>query len=92
MSFKIDAKQQLATVMSLTMALLLLFATNLSADIDYQALVETAHTKFKDNNDGANANYIPVLDEVDSSLFGVVIVTRDGKTYAAGDVDHKFSI
>ena len=64
----------------------------LHADVDYQKLVEEAHALFKDNNDGANANYIPVLDEVDSSLFGVVIITRDGKTYAAGDVDHQFSI
>ncbi len=67
-------------------------ATPALADVDYQKLVEEAHALFKDNNDGANANYIPILDEVDSSLFGVVIVTRDGKTYAAGDVDHKFSI
>jgi glutaminase len=64
----------------------------LQADVDYQKLVEEAHALFKDNDEGANANYIPVLDEVDSSLFGVVIVTRDGKTYAAGDVDHQFSI
>lgn len=60
--------------------------------IDYQALVEEAHALFKDNDEGANADYIPVLDEVDPSLFGVVIVTADGATYAAGDVDHKFSI
>ena len=60
--------------------------------VDYQRLVEQAHSKFKNNNDGANANYIPVLDEVDSSLCGVVIVTADGNTYAAGDVDHQFSI
>jgi glutaminase len=74
-------------------ALLLLANTNQAADnVDYQALVNEAHAKFRGNNEGANANYIPVLDEVDSSLFGVVIVTRDGKTYAAGDVDHSFSI
>jgi glutaminase len=71
----------------------MLGASALAADkVDYQQLVEEAHKKFKNNNEGANANYIPVLDEVDSSLFGVVIVTADGKTYAAGDVDHKFSI
>lgn len=61
-------------------------------EVDYQALVEEAHALFKDNDEGANANYIPVLDVVDSGLFGVVIVTRDGKVYAAGDVDHRFSI
>jgi glutaminase len=82
-----------AISLCIAMTLLLLTGATRAADtIDYQALVNEAHEKFKDNNDGANANYIPVLDEVDSSLFGVVIVTRDGKTYAAGDVDHSFSI
>ncbi|MEM1114149.1 MAG: glutaminase A [Pseudomonadota bacterium] len=77
----------------LLFALLALFLAPVSlAQVDYQALVDEAHAKFKDNDEGANANYIPVLDEVDSSLFGVVIITRDGATYAAGDVDHKFSI
>ncbi len=71
----------------------ILSTSALAADnVDYQKLVEQAHKKFKNNNEGANADYIPALDEVDSSLFGVVIVTADGKTYAAGDVDHKFSI
>jgi glutaminase len=75
-------------------------ATTLSAtaplhaedNVDYQTLVREAHAKFKGNNEGANADYIPILAEVDSSLFGVVIVTHDGKTYASGDVDHAFSI
>ncbi|MEM9257011.1 MAG: glutaminase A [Pseudomonadota bacterium] len=70
------------------------FATysHAAEQIDYQKLVEDAHAKFKGNNEGANANYIPVLDKVDSSLFGVVIATKDGKLYSAGDVDHSFSI
>ncbi len=41
---------------------------------------------------GKNADYIPILTETPSDLFGVVIVTRDGKVYSAGDVDYKFSI
>jgi len=72
----------------------LLGATLASAanSVDLQSLVDQAHAKFQGNNEGANANYIPVLDAVDPNLFGLVIVTRDGKTYAAGDVDYKFSI
>lgn len=73
-------------------ALLAATAARAADDVDYQALVNEAHAKFKDNNEGANADYIPALDEVDPNLFGVVIVTADGKTYAAGDVDHTFSI
>jgi glutaminase len=59
---------------------------------DLQALVDTAHSKFKDVKDGKNADYIPILTTVPSELFGVVIITKDGKTYSAGDVDYPFSI
>ena len=85
---------RLLRVLAVLLASALPGATSASAAdaIDYQKLVEQAHATFANNNEGANANYIPVLDEVDPNLFGVVIVTRDGKTYAAGDVDHKFSI
>ena len=59
---------------------------------DYQALVDDAHAKFKDVQEGKNADYIPILAEVDSELFGVVITLADGTTYMAGDTDHSFSI
>jgi len=57
-----------------------------------QALVAEAHALYKDVSDGANANYIPILDTVPSDLFGVVIVTRTGQVFSAGDVDYEFSI
>ena len=66
-----------------------------AADIDgaqLQAAVDRAHASFKDDTEGANANYIPILDEVPSDLFGVVIVTREGEVFSAGDVDYDFSI
>ena len=59
---------------------------------DYQALVNSAHARYKDLKEGENASYIPILTETPSDLFGVVIVTRDGKVYTAGDVDYEFSI
>ncbi len=59
---------------------------------DFQRVVDTAHAKYKDLKDGKNADYIPILTETPSDLFGVVIVTRDGKVYSAGDVDYVFSI
>jgi glutaminase len=83
---------RLGAVTLTTLGLFAALPAQAAEAVDYQKLVEEAHAKFKNNNEGANANYIPVLDEVDSSLFGVVIITRDGKTYAAGDVDHQFSI
>jgi glutaminase len=69
--------------------------TSVAAQIDgerMQAVVNQAYAKFKDIKDGANANYIPILDTVPSELFGVVIVTREGNIYSAGDVDYRFSI
>ena len=48
--------------------------------------------KFKTNTEGKNADYIPVLAQVDPKLFGVVIVTTDAQVVSAGDVDHAFSI
>jgi glutaminase len=59
---------------------------------DFQRVVDAAHAKYKDLKDGKNADYIPILTETPSDLFGVVIVTKDGKVYSAGDVDYVFSI
>ena len=59
---------------------------------DFQSLVNEAYAKFKDVRDGKNADYIPILTTVPSELFGVVIATRDGHLYTAGDVDYRFSI
>ena len=63
-----------------------------AATADLQQLVDRAHTQFKDAKEGANANYIPILDTVPSDLFGVVIATRDGKIYSAGEIKYEFSI
>lgn len=59
---------------------------------ELQRAVDMAHEKFKGLKDGANADYIPILAEVPSELFGVAIVTVDGEVITAGDVDHPFSI
>ena len=59
---------------------------------DFQRVVDAAYSKYKDLKDGKNADYIKILTETPSDLFGVVIVTRDGKVFKAGDVDYKFSI
>jgi glutaminase len=59
---------------------------------EFQKVVDAAYTKYKDVKDGKNADYIPILTETPSDLFGVVIVTKNGKVYKAGDVDYRFSI
>ncbi|RLA14053.1 MAG: hypothetical protein DRQ52_05015 [Gammaproteobacteria bacterium] len=57
-----------------------------------QEVVDEAHAKFKDLQEGKNADYIPILATIPSELFGIVIVMRDGTTYTAGDVDYAFAI
>ncbi len=59
---------------------------------ELQRVVNEAHAKYKDLKDGKNADYIPILTTVPSDLFGVVIATREGKIFWAGDVNYKFSI
>ena len=59
---------------------------------DLQQAVDEAHKKYKGLKDGKNADYIPILATVPSELFGVVIVTKDGKVYEAGDTDFIFAI
>jgi glutaminase len=59
---------------------------------DYQWLVDEAYALFKNDKSGENASYIKILTETPSELFGVVIVTKDGKVFKAGDVDYRFSI
>lgn len=61
-------------------------------DADIERVLKEAHAKFKNVKDGANANYIPALDEVDSELFAISLVTPDGRVFDVGDSKHQFSI
>lgn len=56
------------------------------------AALQKSYEIWKDDTDGANADYIPVLAEVPSDLFGISLCTTDGKVYDIGDSDHMFSI
>ena len=53
---------------------------------EIQAALDAAHAKYKDIAEGANADYIPALAKVDSKIYGIALVTTDGKVYTAGDV------
>ncbi|WP_298709190.1 glutaminase A [Chitinophaga sp.] len=59
---------------------------------DLNALLKETHAKFANLPGGANANYIPFLANVPSDLFGIAIVTADGKVYEAGDSKYEFGI
>lgn len=66
--------------------------SSMPSDTELQNAVDKAYEAFKDVKEGANADYIPILATVPSELFGIVIATKDGKIFSAGDVDYRFSI
>jgi glutaminase len=62
------------------------------APADIQKAVDAAHAEFRALKEGKNADYIPALAKVDPNLFGIAVVTADGKVYTAGDVKTEVSI
>jgi glutaminase A len=59
---------------------------------DIQKAIDAAYGKFRTLQEGKNADYIPALAKVDPNLFGIAVVTADGKVYTAGDVKSAVSI
>lgn len=57
-----------------------------------QNTLREGYDKFKGDTRGKNADYIPYLAHVDSNLYGIAIMTTDGRIYKVGDVDYAFSI
>ncbi|RKG72410.1 glutaminase, partial [Corallococcus sp. CA049B] len=54
--------------------------------------LQQAYARFRGVKDGKNADYIPSLAKVDPNLFGIVLVTVDGRVYSVGDAEHPFAI
>ena len=59
---------------------------------EIQTVLQGAYYKYKDLQEGANADYIPALAEVDPDLFGIALITVDGEVYTIGDVTTEVSI
>jgi glutaminase len=59
---------------------------------EIQSALDGAYAKYKGLKEGKNADYIPALAKVDSNIFGIALVTTDGKVYTAGDVASQVSI
>src|SRR6186713_595584 len=62
------------------------------APADYQKAIDAAFAKYQNLQEGKNADYIPALAKVDPKLFGIALVTADGKVYTAGNVTTEVSI
>jgi glutaminase len=57
-----------------------------------QAALDAAHAKYKNLQEGKNADYIPALAQVDPNIFGIALVTTDGKVYTTGDITSQVSM
>jgi glutaminase len=61
--------------------------------MDYQEIIDKSFRVTEQLKDrGQLATYIPELARVDPSMFGVHMITMDGKHYGLGDHQQKFSI
>lgn len=59
---------------------------------ELEGVVSEAYNKFKDCTDGLNANYIPYLANINSSLFGISICLPSGEVINCGDTQYVFGI
>jgi glutaminase len=57
-----------------------------------QQAINSAFTKYRSLSEGKNADYIPALAKVDPSLFGIALITPDGRVFTAGDTTTEVSI
>jgi glutaminase len=83
-----------ASVSTLALGLLLVGAVQAQAPTQAQvdAALNTAFTKYQNIQEGANADYIPALAKVDPTIYGIALVTTDGKVYTKGDVSTAVSM
>ena len=58
----------------------------------YESALKAAYEKYQGLKEGKNADYIPALAKVDSNIYGLALVTTDGKVYTAGDIKSEVSI
>lgn len=59
---------------------------------EVEAAIRDAHAKYRDLQEGKNADYIPALAQVPSNLFGIVVVDINGKVSEVGDAQREFAI
>ena len=92
-----NIKRQGASGTALSLALALLMAADAhGADVlpkaAVQAALNAAHERYAGLQEGKNADYIPALAKVDPNIYGIALVTTDGKVYTVGDVASEVSI
>src|SRR3954452_4830823 len=65
---------------------------DLPAPEEIRELVTDAYQRYRGENSGTVADYIPVLAEASPDLFGIAVVGPLGRSFEIGDVGARFSI
>jgi len=81
-----------APVVAVAVAVGLTFSVSAQQGGNVQGAVDAAFAKFRNLQEGKNADYIPALAKVDPNIFGIAVVTPDGKVFTAGDIKSEVSI
>src|SRR5215469_11941924 len=66
--------------------------TPMPSDNEIKMALDQAYAKAQAVSGGKNADYIPVLAKVDPGIFGIALVTADGRVYTKGDIKSEVSI
>jgi len=89
---KLGATAGLATAFLLTSLYAVTAYAEMMSPDKIEAAINKAYKDYKGLQEGANADYIPALAKVDSNVYGIALVTTDGKVYTAGDLKTEVSI
>lgn len=86
-----NRRGMLAALVSMS-ALFVALSASAQTPEQIQTALNAAYAKYKNSKEGKNADYIPALAKVDPNIYGIALVTADGKVYTAGDVKSEVSI
>jgi len=69
-----------------------IFATQPLTSNDINQTLSDVYYHYKNNHEGKTAEYIPELAKVNPNLFGIVVMTVNGKVYSIGNANIPFAI
>src|SRR5580765_2495329 len=92
MGIQLRSKCMIAASALMLLASSVAFAEPLPNEGKIKAALENTFAKVVKTKGGKNADYIPALAKVDPNIFGIALVTVDGRVYTFGDVKSEVSI
>ncbi len=80
------------TILALAVCFLGALPAKAQSPAEIQAALDAAYAKYQNLQEGKNADYIPALAKVDPKIYGIALVTTDGKIFTVGDIQSEVSI